>query len=268
MTRFDYEVLSMQIDDSFKSEDLYRAYKAGRYNGINLRTTGSSRLRSLDFLESLPHLRYVEVTGGVANDARVFEIQGLQELVLLTRCQVPIPDGSASSLKSVGVDHRPGLGNLSRLPSLERLQVWNFKGADLTELSKSSILSRLKIEGIRQDVSLRGLETCDALSDLELVGMRIESLGPLRHLSRLTRLWLLGDSSFVPHQPLALEDLAKIKCLEELRLTYQGAVTSVAPLLNLPLLRDVRLRGTSVADGDLEPLTALANRAAVIGPAD
>jgi hypothetical protein len=114
----------------------------------------------------------------------------------------------------------------------------------------------------------RDLESCGSLADAELLEMRIESLRPLRGLSTLRRLWLIRDSSFVSDRPLALEDLSAHSDLEELRITYQGSVASVEPLLNLPLLRDLRLRGTSVADGNLDPLAVLADRAVVIGPAE
>jgi hypothetical protein len=65
-----------------------------------------------------------------------------------------------------------------------------------------------------------------------------------------------------------LEDLSALDALEELRMTYQGSVASVEPLLNLPQLRDVRLGGTRIADGNLHPLAALAERAQVLGPED
>jgi hypothetical protein len=151
---------------------------------------------------------------------------------------------------------------------LRRVQVWGFTDLDLTFLSGLTMLSELKVEGKRQEISLQGLETCDSLVELELLELRIESLGPLSRMSKLRRLWLIGDNATTSSTSLDLEDLRGLEQLEELRMTYQGSVVSVEPLIQLPRLRDVRLRGTSVADGNLVPLAALAVRATVFGPDD
>jgi hypothetical protein len=60
---------------------------------------------------------------------------------------------------------------------------------------------------------------------------------------------------------LDLSDLTRLKGLKELRLVYAGAIHSLRPLLDLPALRDVRLRGTEITDGDLSPLSSVSARA-------
>ena len=65
---------------------------------------------------------------------------------------------------------------------------------------------------------------------------------------------------------LDLSHLAGLHQLEELRITYAGAVQSVRPLLDLPSLRDVRLRGTRILDPDETPLERLRETAEVLGP--
>lgn len=268
MARFDYDVLTWQVDAQFDWEELRDAYISGRHDGIYLRASGRRRLANLDFLENLPSLRYLEVLGAISDDSYAFTIEGLCELVLLTKCQVAIPGNPGRTLESVGVDCRPGVSHLSRLSALRQLQLWNFNASSFADMPVSSTLTRLKVEGRRQDVSLQGLESCKALTDVEILEMQIESLGPLRELSRLRRLWLIGFGSALPGHSLTLEDLSRDGDLEELRITNQGSIASAEPLLNFPHLRDVRLRGTRIADGNLDPLEVLAGRAVVVGPAD
>lgn len=241
---------------------------SGRHDGIYLRLSGRRRIANLDFIGNLPGLKYLEVLGVVSDDSRAFTVEGLCELVLLTKCQVEIPGSLGASLESVGLDCRPGLSHLSSVPGLRLLQLWNFNAASFADLPESSTLTGLKVEGRRQDISLQGLGSYISLTDLEVLEMQVESLGPLRELTRLKRLWLIGSGSAVPGRSLTLEDLLRDEDLEELRITNHGSIASAEPLLNFPHLRDVRLRGTRIADGNLNPLEVLAARAVVVGPAD
>lgn len=268
MSRFDYDVLTWQAGAPRELEGLREAYLSGQHDGIYLRVPRRCRLADLGFLEEFPGLRYLEVLGAISDDRHAFTLESLSELTLLTECRVAIPGEPGPMLETVGVDYRPGLRNLSSSPVLRTLQVWNFTARTLAELPASPTLVRLKVEGMRQDVSLEGIESCRSLADVEILEMQIESLCPLGELSGLRRLWLIGHSSSAPGPSLALADLSPAEGLEELRITYQGMVASAEPLLNFPQLRDVRLRGTSIADGNLQPLGVLAGRAVVVGPAD
>jgi hypothetical protein len=268
VTRIDHNVLLWRVGSSFQLEELQQAYVSGLYDGVYLRIQRGARLADLRFAHDLPGLKYLEVMGAVMDDSHSFEVEGLRELVLLTKCRVDVPAAPSVTLESVSTDDRGRLRNLTALPALRRVQVWGFTDLDLTFLSGLTTLSELKVEGKRQEISLQGLETCDSLVELELLELRIESLGPLSRMSKLRRLWLIGDNATTSSTSLDLEDLRGLEQLEELRMTYQGSVVSVEPLIQLPRLRDVRLRGTSVADGNLVPLAALAVRATVFGPDD
>jgi hypothetical protein len=236
-------------------------------DGVYLRVERGAGLDDVEFLADFPSLRYVEISGRVEDDTASFGLPGLEELILLTRCQVPIP-ASTSALARIGFDDRPGKDALSAITGLRELSMWLWDGPDFTFLGRQPQLSRLTVEGKRSVYSLSGLELCDALVDVELKEMRAESLRPIRGLTKLRRLWLLGNRQ-AGGSPNVL-DLADLpgSDLEELRLIYGGAVGSVRPLTALGKLRDVRLRGTTVADADLTPLTELADRAIVVGPDD
>lgn len=268
MTRSDYDVLTWQVDTSFDWRELRDAYVSGRYNGVYLRIPNQNRLVDVEFFVNFTGLRYLEVLGAISDDSYAFTIDSLSELVLLTKCRTAIPDNPGSRLEAVGLDYRPGLRNLSRSSSLAILRVWDFTAHSLADLPLPPGLVELKIEGVRQGVSLEGLESCKSLTDVEILEMQIEHLRPLRDLSRIRRLWLIGSTSSVSRYSLTLEDLPFDGNLEELRITNQGSIESAGPLLNFRHLRDVRLRGTRIADGDLGPLEVLASRAVVVGPAD
>jgi hypothetical protein len=69
---------------------------------------------------------------------------------------------------------------------------------------------------------------------------------------------------------LDLADLADLPELTELRIGFGGTIATLAPLAG-PMgrhLRDFRIRGTRVGDGDLSPLQSLHPAADVVGPDD
>ena len=81
--------------------------------------------------------------------------------------------------------------------------------------------------------------------------MLADDLRPLSGLSNLRRLRFIGkDDAASEDVVLNLEDLAGLKRLEELRITFSGAVRSVCPVATMPALREIRLRGTRIADDD------------------
>lgn len=267
MSRLDYRVINWHVDDGFDLQALRHSYRVGGHNGVSLRIANAHRLANVEFIDDFPGLEFIEVMGRVSDDSHVFEVDGVREVVLLTRCRKAIPPHVVPSLEAVGVDCRPGLGHLSSLPGLATLQIWNFRDADLTCLPESRSTSTLRIEAGNQEISLSGIESLPALAELEILQARVASLNPLRNLSKLRRLWLIGDTAGASERTLVLDDLPR-HSLEELRLTYQGSIVSLSAVVDFPRLRDLRLRGTSIADENLDPLVALSERAEVVGPAD
>jgi hypothetical protein len=252
--RFDFQVLSVEVETPSWFDDVAAAYAKGGYDGVYLKIGRGVRLRGLAELQALPNLRYLEVLGSVKDDTAAFGLPALQELVLTTRCKVAVPDTPASGLEDVGIDDRPGKENLARLPGLRSLAVWLLRDPDLGFLRRAHRLERLHIEGTGQRLSLEGIEMCTPLEDVEILEVLVDGLRPLSGLSDLRRLWLIGmpDAAGDPAL-LDLEDLTALHQLEELRITYSGAVRSVQPLTKMPALRDIRLRGTRIADSNEAP---------------
>ncbi|WP_405639048.1 hypothetical protein [Streptomyces sp. NBC_00019] len=264
--RADFNTLIWDVQGSVEFDDLLRSFIEGRCDGIYLRVQRGVELDHLDFLTELPGLKYVEVNGAVRDDSRAFSLPDVVELVLLTRSRTPVPVTSSDTLESLGVDDRPGVLDLSGLTRLRALTLWSFTRPDLRFLSGVPNLEWLKLEGLGSAVDLRGMESCRSLIEAELLELQVESLEPLRPLQDLLRLWLIGPRETQISEPLSLADLSGLSALRELRIINSGAVQTAEPLLGMPALEDVRLRGTRVLDESLEALQALSQRARVVGP--
>lgn len=94
------------------------------------------------------------------------------------------------------------------------------------------------------------------------------SLLPLRHLVELRRCWLVGDGTECRRNALDFADLSNLSNLEELRVTYAGSVQSVAPLVELESLRDLRLRGTRIISEDSALFDVIRERMKFVAPSD
>ncbi|MEQ7011347.1 hypothetical protein ABN028_34795, partial [Actinopolymorpha sp. B17G11] len=103
MVRFDYNVLSVDVDRGIDTLAVHSAYVAGGHDGIYLRVARSAKLRDLDFLRDLSGLRYVEVLGPVVDDTAALLIPGVREVCLLTRCKKPLPDLTGSTTSRIGL---------------------------------------------------------------------------------------------------------------------------------------------------------------------
>ncbi|MFI7511201.1 hypothetical protein ACIBSS_30745 [Micromonospora aurantiaca] len=264
--RHDFRVMNVSADGKILYQEIAEELSQGSYTGIHIRIPKGSRLRNLEGINALRGLRYLEVTGRVDDDTAAFGVDALEELVLATRCRVAIPAIAAPKLQRLGVDDRPGKENIAPLPRLRSLFVWLFKGGDLCFLEGLRNLVELRLEGGPGDVSLRGIEGCSSLEEVEIVGMRVASLQPLASLSQLRRCWLIGSPKFKSEEILDLEDLSNLTQLEELRLTFAGSVRTVDPVRAMASLREIRLRGTRIADGDPSPLIDFANHGTVVFP--
>ncbi|WP_345469189.1 hypothetical protein [Actinoallomurus oryzae] len=149
---------------------------------------------------------------------------------------------------------------------LQELAIWLWKGQNLAFLDDAELpLRKLRLEGKKQVATLEGLSGCRELAEVEVREARIESLEPLSGLTALRSVRVLPGPT-KGEACLDLSDLTRLQGLEELHLVYAGAVRSLRPLLDLPALRDVRLRGTEILDGDWSPLSSLATRTTVVRP--
>jgi hypothetical protein len=251
--RSDYKVLQSVVNDELCGEDLLADYLAQGCDGVSLRLGAGTRLQNLEFAGDLPGLQYLEITGRVLDDTKAFVVSGLQEVVLRTRCKRPVPTEVAASLRRAAVDTRPGLANLA---GLEALTVWGWKETHLDFLTSARKLTSLDVEGQGQLLSLDALAAADRLMHLQLNGVGVTDLSPLRHMKHLRELLLAGTIDAGASSLLDLEAVREASGLRLLTLTYGGYIKSAKPLMGFPELTAVRLRGTPILDGDLDALEA------------
>jgi hypothetical protein len=267
--RTDYRVMWwLGNEDGLWTEVANQKYVDGSFDGIFYRLAPSVRHRNLEFLGDLPGLRYIEIVGKVEDDTSAFLFPELEELALATKSRRSIPEWfpAQKTLKRLLINHRPGIDAIREMSMLRALTIYLWVGPDLGFLGPKPSLEELVVEGTRNLASLVGVESCHNLVEVEMSDIRVNSLAPLRNLRELRRIWLLGSRRIRDQSRLDLSDLEQLANLEELRLTEGGMVRSLRPLLALPRLRDVRLRGTTVEDGDLSPLEQLRSTTRVVGP--
>lgn len=253
--RSDFRVLSHgPADGPWDLPQLQQRFAEGGFNGLNVRFIHPATFKNLDFLLGLGGLQYLEVTGRIRNDVAAFEVPELRELSLATRSPRPIPGFESASLTRLGIDDRDGKDHIAALKNLQELAIWLWKGQNLAFLHDAELpLRKLHLEGKKQVATLDGIAGCRNLAKVQAREARIKSLEPLSGLTALRSVRILPGST-KGEACLDLSDLTRLQGLEELHLVYAGAVRSLRPLLALPALRDVRLRGTEILDGDLSPL--------------
>jgi hypothetical protein len=253
--RDDYDVLWWDVREQgewgAEAEDRYRE---DEHNGVFC-TLG--RVPNLDFVRGLPGLRYVEIIGRVTDDRAVFDVAGLQEAILLTRCKKPLPLELPPSLLRLAVDDRPAMEAVGSLPQLRELVVWLWKGTDLRFLGDQPRLTRLHLEGKKQLASLDGIQGAPGLTDLEVLSVRVADLEPLRGFTELRSVRLIGDYKIELENLLDLTALTGCTHLHRLVITCNGTIASFRPLLDLPNLENAWFGAVSVGDRDLTPLVDL-----------
>jgi hypothetical protein len=204
----------------------------------------------------------------VKDDTAAFRVDGLKELTLLTGCRRPVPRSGGAALTDLCMCDRPGVDSLPGMAQLTFLKLLRWRGETTSFLAGIPRLEMLFVEGKRQFTDLNGLEGCPSLVRMNMVDVQGESLAPLAGLTELQWLTICGDWKMRNENALDLADLARLQRLHTLVLTYAGQILSLAPLASLPALRDVRLRGTRIVDGDLEPLVRLPVNTNIVGPDD
>jgi hypothetical protein len=263
----EHRILTWRVRSATWPAELAATYRAGSYDGVRLRLDSGVRLPDLEGLGELDGLRFMEVDGSVADDTAAFGLPQLRELRLLTRCRRPVPDITAALLTDLRMDDRPGKDRLCALAGLRDLVVWQWTEPDLRSLGGLRSLHRLCLEGAGRTISLTGIEGCAELTEVVLDLLRPDSLRALSALHRLRRIRIAGTPGVPADTDLDLAELAGLAELQELTLTF-GAVRSAGPLLRMPGLESLRLRGTRIADGDHWPLSTLGHRIKVGRPED
>jgi hypothetical protein len=257
-----------QVNDRLWTDADTAGYASSGCDGVKYRARRPVAIKaSLDFLHNLQGLRAADIEGRFPDDTPAFGVSTLETLMLHTKCAAPLDLTHFPDLVELGVDHRPNLEAIRGAASLTGLEVWGREGGDLRFLGPKPALKSLRLEGTKNSVgALAGIEDCPALEELTVLDTRLEGIEPLRALRALRRLHITqrGPSEGTPWDLSALTSSGDLTWLT---LTFCGPVESVRPLRQLPALRDVRLRGTTIVDGDIQPLIDLPPEV-VVGPFD
>lgn len=231
-------------------------YHAGGYNGVKLYPERGSKL-TLEFVRDLQGLRYVEVSGPVADDTPVFDVPALEDLTILTGSKKPLRLEALPLLRRLAVHHRPGLEGVASLPGLTSLFVGRWQGPDLAFLGDKPKLESLRLEGRRKlRASLDGIERAPHLDELMVLDVRIESIEPLRGLTNLREIHLTGVPGMEEGEPWDLTVLTGKPRLEWFHAASQGSAHTLAPLREIPSLVSFGI-GANILDGDLSPYVDL-----------
>jgi hypothetical protein len=236
-------------------------YREGDFDGLSL-TGGADAVPDLEFLRHLPGLRCLRVRARVKDDTSAFLVPSLEELSLVTGSRARIPDAAQLELRDLVMASRPGIEVASRWPALESFRLGTWRGPDVQMLSGARKLVRFHAEGRRQKGGLSGIERCVSIEHLTIVNCSIESITPLRPLSRLSELRLMAAPPTSSHEKIDLSDLTDSR-LRKLWISNASELQHIELLLEMPFLRDVRLIGCPLKDADRRMLDLLSTRARV-----
>jgi hypothetical protein len=129
-------------------------------------------------------------------------------------------------------------------------------------ISGAEKLVRFYAEGRRQRGALSGIEGCLSIEQLVVVDCPISGIAPLRGLNMLSELRLMAAPPSSSHENIDLADLADSR-LGKLWISNASEIEHIEVLLEMPLLRDVRLIGSHLKDADQRVLDLLSERVRV-----
>lgn len=231
-------------------------YRREGFDGLDLTPGGAWAPANLGFLEELEGLRFLEVRGKVADDLAAFRHVELEELTLATGSRRRVPEVVRPRLKALCVTDRPGVEVAQRWPNLERIRIGGWRGADLGQVAGAQRLNRVYLEAKRQRGTLRGLETCTALTELISINYAVEDTAPLSGLHNLREVRLMAASPTPSHSRVSFADLAGPE-LTKIWISNARNLLDFDALRSLPRLRELRLIGCALRGSDAELLKSL-----------
>jgi len=238
----------------FWDDSCFQFMQQGHKDTLVLNNAVGWESEPLDFLESLPWLRELEVL--TWTDLDVSPINSLTRLedLNIELSQVGVLDyASLKNLKSLAIPWGKAHVRLAEATSLRALGLSKYKSANLGILSRMSGLETLRLFGSSIE-SLDGLQDCLKVKSVMLVDCRrVKDYSALYKLPHLTELHLhsvlpVGD----------LEFLRKLPTVKSLALDNVGPVPNLEAVLSLKDLEWIHLAGTTVVmDGNISCLDQL-----------
>lgn len=149
-----------------------------------------------DVLLHLQNLEEIFLDHWVQGAENIFELKKLKN-VSLRGCVFENLKGMMNwkDLKHLWL-HGGKINSLTGIPtnieSLRLTRIPNIRSLD--GLSLCSSLLDLRVDSCKKIISLNGIENCIALNILSMIGLKLESLEPVRHLKRLEYVVFAGGT--------------------------------------------------------------------------
>lgn len=232
--------------------------KAMGVHRVNLNALKGFSSPDFEFLAELDHLKALTLPLRDKKTGRV-PLETLRELQQLRSTQYPFSEPVAlaqlANLRSCALAWEAHVRSVFECERLERLYLAGLKATEARSLPalanlKSRQLAHTSLASLAPIAGQAGLERLDLI-----VARKLMSLEPLADLTSLRCLYLAEA-----HKISSLDHLRPLKNLEALIIVDCGEIKSLAPLAELPKLKAVCFAGakTTILDGDLSPLTGLA----------
>jgi protein phosphatase 1 regulatory subunit 7 len=190
----------------------------------------------------------------VGKDFDITDISSFKdlELLVLSKPSGAVDVSAFPKLREFSADWHPAI-KIAGSNTLTNLSLLGYgpKQRDLSELLSQTNLTSLELTRPHLR-SLAGLNRLQDLRHLDISFMRGIDLRALEGLEKIESVALESCS-----QLENTASLGKLKSLRQIKINDCRAVPSISFVSDLPLLEDLRFVGTTVEDGNLEPLLRL-----------
>lgn len=223
-----------------------------KHHADGLRLPRGARITD-DAQNAFPNLRLLvlEDKAGISED-QLYALSELRELSI-TDFPKRIDISAFPKLERLSLRWRTGVVENAAESDLSELRIWNFSSSsgDLSSLPDFRMLRCLKLVDAKIE-SIAGLSRYNSLEEFELYGAK--------KLRSLEGLQLKKLSLFSAEKCPALVDvdgLVSCQPLTVVRFHECGDLPSLRFVKSLPKLKSIGFIGTSIIDGDLEPLLGI-----------
>jgi protein phosphatase 1 regulatory subunit 7 len=239
------------------TEDLeggLRVFREQGLDGIAISTCRGFHLNNVAFLSQIPKVRaFFAASGTDKVDLQAVSTCSSLETLIVGDGPHRVDMTGLHQLQSLSLHWQPGcvLPEPSCVPRLRHLKLWAFREEAMCSLP-SYCLSELALNGaaIRD---LRGMNRFPKVSGLSFACCRrLESLRGVEVLGRLRELRFEACRK--------LKDWELLRCCKGLRVLWMfdcGKLPGIAFVWQMRLLRDLRICGTNIEDGDLSPCVGI-----------
>jgi hypothetical protein len=232
----------------------------GEADGLILNYARGFRERSLDFLQDWPLRRLTIMARTLGDLEPIYRLGGTLEYLSLSVSDTAALDlARLPRLKHLSCENWSQLEpTIAACPSLEYLYAGSYTPRDFLPLADNRSLTTIRMKDRPRLESLNGVDAFACLEELGIFGAPllkdVVDLGSASAPKTLRSLELESCRGIS-----TLDEIGRLTGLTYLNIAECGDIASFAPLANLRHLKELYAHGTTgVVDGDLSPLTGLA----------